>query len=81
MIELARSTGDMREPDLPLTWSAVRIGSGERWTAVAVCANGHAALMDDHEIAEDGTITPSVRCPTEGCDWDAMVRLIGWPPK
>lgn len=32
----------------------------------------------DHEIASDGTVTPSVECPTPGCFHD-HVRLDGWP--
>lgn len=39
------------------------------------CA-GHAVL--EHTIAHDGTITPSIDCPFEGCDFHAHGRLEGW---
>ncbi len=34
----------------------------------------------DHEIDADGFITPSVDCPTEGCEFHDFVRLLGWEP-
>ncbi len=32
----------------------------------------------DHEIDSSGMVTPSVECPTEGCDFHHMIRLVGW---
>lgn len=40
------------------------------------CGNG-AAL--DHEIADDGTVFPSVECP-KGCGFHDHVKLTGWIP-
>jgi len=37
-----------------------------------------AALQ--HEIAPDGTVTPSVECPS-GCGFHTNVRLTGWVPE
>jgi hypothetical protein len=34
----------------------------------------------DHEIAGDGTVTPSVVCPWRGCDWHVHVKLDKWEP-
>ena len=58
---------------LPLTWKR-----GGLHVYVA-CANGHWAMLD-HDIAEDGIITPSVVCPAEGCDSHVMAKLEGWTP-
>lgn len=45
----------------------------------AVCPNGHAAWLSEHEIAHsDGAVTPSVVCPEDGCDFHDMVRLVDW---
>jgi len=41
------------------------------------CPNGHIGVLD-HEIAEDGTVTPSVMCDREGCDFHEMIRLLDW---
>ncbi len=39
-----------------------------------------ASLMD-HEIAADGTVSPSVGCPYEPCPFhENPVRLLGWSP-
>lgn len=42
-----------------------------------VCPNGHAGQLD-HEIAPDGTVTPSVQCPEDGCSFHDMVKLANW---
>ena len=49
-------------------------------TAMVTCGNGHVARVDkaDHYIDDDGTITPSLDCPVEPCDWDVHVKLAGW---
>lgn len=31
-----------------------------------------------HDIAEDGTVTPSVVCPHAPCTWHVFVRLGDW---
>ncbi len=42
------------------------------------CGNGHIAGLEDHTIAADGTVSPSLDCPEKGCDWHVMARLCGW---
>jgi hypothetical protein len=34
--------------------------------------------MLDHDVAPDGTVTPSVECAKEGCSFHENVRLLGW---
>ena len=63
----------------PLSWRPIILGDGSR-TARVVCSNGHSAWIDDHEIAADGTVEPSLECPVEGCDFPPYVRLQGWNP-
>jgi hypothetical protein len=33
-----------------------------------------------HEIAADGTVSPSMVCPHEPCTWHVSCRLDGWDP-
>jgi hypothetical protein len=33
----------------------------------------------DHEIAKDGSVTPSVVCPHEGCSFHDFIKLEDWP--
>ncbi len=59
-------------------------GATSAWTLfdghpVVCCGNGHRAGIPDHETADDGTITPSLKCPEEGCDWHEMAQLEDWP--
>lgn len=61
------------------SWSGV-VGPNGR-TAHVKCAEGHIASLSGHEIAEDGTVSPSVVCPWEGCDYHEIVQLIGWGDK
>ena len=63
---------------VPFTWERVTL-DGVR-SAAAYCVNGHFAVLSAHEIAPDGTVTPSVVCPEDECDWHEMVRLDGWEP-
>ena len=51
-------------------------------TVMLSCTNGHVASLRDHIIAIDGTVTPSVVCPWEGCTFHEWVVLDGWsePP-
>lgn len=64
----------------PGTWWHVHSSAG--WSAMIVCpkCGGEAPL--DHDIAADGTITPSLVCPYDPCDFHEWGRLDGWevPP-
>ena len=87
MIDVPRSTTPAAERQPPLTWRPVQMPTGR--SASFVCSNGHDGTLLDHEIAADGTVTPSVVCdgipawPTrgiaaEGCDFHDHLRLVGW---
>lgn len=56
-----------------------RITSDGKETARAVCPScGVSGSLEDHEIADDGTVSPSLVCATEGCGFHAFVTLAGW---
>lgn len=61
-----------------LTWFMLDDTDTGEEEAFMSCSNGHVASFDDHDISEDGTVTPSVQCPVEGCDFHKYVRLQGW---
>jgi hypothetical protein len=42
------------------------------------CPNGHIGSLDDHEIADDGTVSPSVVCPHVGCGFHDNIKLADW---
>ena len=64
--------------DVPLTWRRVLLDG--KATAGMTCSNGHYGLIDEHEIAADGTVTPSVVCRHEGCAFHELIRLEEWTP-
>ena len=76
--------------DTPNTWRPVRVGKTDEFTAIYVCPQGHAGLIDDHQIAPDGTVTPSVVCegypagfcgpddPGSPCEFHDHIQLKDW---
>jgi uncharacterized OB-fold protein len=42
------------------------------------CPSCGRSMVIPHQIAADGTVTPSVVCPHEHCEWHVFVRLSGW---
>lgn len=79
MVDLAKATAftgpEGRCP--PLTWTPLT--PPHRW-ALLSCANGHECCLSDslHQVAPDGTVTPSAVCPVAGCGWHEWIRLIGF---
>lgn len=61
-------------------WKGLRLGGGRRSASVGCPECGQLAHLDDHIISKDGTVTPSLVCPYEGCSFHAFVRLEGWVP-
>jgi len=35
-------------------------------------------VLTEHEISLSGIVTPSVVCPTPGCNFHEMIQLQGW---
>jgi hypothetical protein len=61
----------------PGTWKG-GVAQGEKQTALVCCPNGHIASLTDHDIKDDGAVSPSVVCPHEGCDFHEFIKLEGW---
>lgn len=69
-------------PHLPYWYLA---GDEPDWRYVVVCCpHGHLSTLrhlsrnEGHQIAPDGTVSPSVVCPHDGCDFHEFVRLENW---
>lgn len=73
VIRLERSS---ERPPPRGTWLAILI-DGVR-SARVTCLDCGKSYALDHEIAADGTVTPSVACPTDGCKWHVHIVLDGW---
>lgn len=46
----------------------------------ATCPGCDLEALLDHDIADDGTVSPSMDCPNDRCDFHANVRLELWQP-
>ena len=64
--------------DQPLTWEPIGRPSGA--LAVVYCGKGHPGTLhsNSHVVAPDGTVSPSLVCGWDGCDWHEFVRLERW---
>jgi len=62
----------------PCSWQGGTTPTGR--TALFCCPRGHIGTLSDHEIGLDGTVSPSVVCPHEGCDFHEFIKLEGWKP-
>jgi len=61
----------------PGTWKGLKTNIGR--SASFTCPTcGKLAVLIDHSIDVDGTVAPSVVCPTDGCAFHDYVRLDGW---
>lgn len=47
-------------------------------TAWVRCPNNHYSGLQNHEIADDGTVTPSVVCSDKSHSWHVFLILEGW---
>lgn len=66
----------LQEPGVYRTaWNADK---SQRSASVACPDCGRTASLSGHDIADDGTVTPSVVCPYEGCSFHDYVKLEGW---
>lgn len=67
-------TTDWRDSQ-PLAKGQWRLWGGN---IMARCPECGEIYLLDHEVASDGTVTPSLECPTEGCSFHEMIKLDGW---
>jgi len=62
----------------PDTWKKTVDSDTGKKTVWFRCPNGHMGTLDDHIISYDGTVTPSVVCPEEGCKFHENIKLDAW---
>lgn len=58
-------------------WHAWFAGSLRR--VEVECPKCEEKYVLDHNIDEQGNISPSLDCPTEDCDFHEMCQLTHWP--
>ena len=63
------------------SYEAFTPGTWFRQAGVApmICCGfcGTRTSLAEHTIAADGTVQPSLVCPTD-CGWQVFARLVGW---
>ncbi len=64
--------------DQPGAWWPLLLPDGRHSASVRCPVCGQRAYLDGHVIDAVGAVTPSARCPWDGCDFHAMIRLDGW---
>lgn len=79
-----------RHEQRPESWWLDTWGDGEGLVVSVKCPAGHVNTLwsrrqgdrdsSHHTIADDGTVSPSVVCPREGCSFHEFIRLDGWKP-
>ena len=61
-------------------WAPIQTVKGDRNPYPMVCCpNGHIAGIASHSVDAAGKVTPSLVCPTDGCDYHVHATLDGWP--
>lgn len=63
---------DMKGP----WWSPMTDSKGVVQAPLLCCLNGHKASIEDHTIASDGIVSPSLLCPE--CQWHVYGKLEGY---
>ncbi len=61
----------------PLSWKGINLPDNGK-SATLTCSNGHTGSLETHTIRSDGSVSPSVVCPHEGCDFHQFVLLEEW---
>lgn len=64
----------------PGTWNKWFIRETGLYAVMFKCTNGHIGTLMDHQITNDGTVSPSVVCPKDGCGYHEWIKLEGWTP-
>jgi hypothetical protein len=59
-------------------WAPCHQSAIRRFKASMTCPNGHGLTLRGHSIAPSGEVSPSVVCPTHGCNFHEFVRLDRW---
>ncbi|MCW2082439.1 UNVERIFIED_ORG: hypothetical protein M2193_004614 [Bradyrhizobium japonicum] len=62
----------------PMHWRSCHPATVRRFKAEFSCPNGHGIVLKGHSIDADGTVHPSVVCPSRSCGFHDFVRLARW---
>lgn len=73
-----KRVGDRSAPG-PWWWPLVFTEDGKSATIKCPQCN-NVYVLTEHIIHDDGSVKPSIVCPTVGCGWHVFARLEGWPP-
>jgi hypothetical protein len=58
------------------TWNVYE--HNDFYTVLFKDTHGHVGSLTDHQITDDGTVSPSVVCSHYGCDFHEWIILDGW---
>lgn len=60
-------------------WSTQMVGGRVKTLRVFVeCPGCHTVAPLNHDVADDGTVSPSLDCPFDDCSFHDHVKLEGW---
>lgn len=59
-------------------WAPCHPSTMRRFKAQMACTAGHALALNNHSVAGDGRVRPSIVCRAPGCDYHEIVLLEGW---
>lgn len=76
-MQVPRDTSSQPFPQ-PGTWRPITIGAATSAFFRCPKCPTYGSFFGTHEIAADGTVTPSVACPN--CDFHDSLFLEGWTP-
>ena len=77
MLIFKRDTSESVEDQLTETWRLSRDLDGALYPTIRD-TNGDWFAIQTHSIAADGTVSPSVVCTYDGCDFHEFITLEGW---
>jgi len=64
------------------TWYLWTTGKTRVLFSCPLCAQVMFFGQDDGvTVAQDGIVTPAIKCPAPGCAFRYQVRLVGWKPE
>jgi hypothetical protein len=65
----------------PGVWRGWRRQSDGKVVPSLCCPKcGHVTTLSLHVVGADGLVTPKAVCPTDLCDFRALIQLEGWTP-
>jgi hypothetical protein len=59
-------------------WGPCHPSTMSRFKAQFTCTYGHAIVLSDHDVGDDGRVYPSIVCRAPGCAYHEIVILDGW---